>query len=148
MNKARPRKPSSRRFPVNSYPMVRQFTTIGTGDDEFVQSMAVVVEFVIQESIPNVCVYCSGKTIMVTQKVSSMGKYVSVNIGPIHVVLSEQLSFPVLSHDRNKTRARDSSFQGCFREALLHHPLFHDFDSHAPFRNSPPGHGPLIACHL
>ncbi|URE10673.1 hypothetical protein MUK42_03310, partial [Musa troglodytarum] len=59
---------------VNLYPMVRRFTAIGTGDDEFVQSMVVAVESVIQESIPK------GR---VTQKVSSRGKYVPVNIGPV-----------------------------------------------------------------
>ncbi|CAL9762330.1 unnamed protein product, partial [Musa acuminata subsp. burmannicoides] len=82
MNKARPRKPSSRRFPVNLYPTVRRFTAIGTGDDEFVQSMVVAVESVIQKSIPK------GR---VSQEVSSRDKYVSANIGPIRVISSEQV---------------------------------------------------------
>ncbi|CAM8947645.1 unnamed protein product [Rhodiola kirilowii] len=67
---------------VNSYPTVRGFTAIGTGGDDFVQSMVVAVESVIQQPIPQ------GH---ITQKVSSRGKYVSVNIGPVRVVSSEQV---------------------------------------------------------
>ncbi|KMZ76209.1 hypothetical protein ZOSMA_105G00390 [Zostera marina] len=67
---------------VNSYPTVREFTAIGTGGDDFAQAMVVAVETVLQKSIPE------GR---VTQKLSSKGKYVSVNIGPIQVVSSEQV---------------------------------------------------------
>ncbi|XP_061336980.1 uncharacterized protein LOC133284042 [Gastrolobium bilobum] len=67
---------------VNSYPTVRGFTAIGTGGDDFVQAMVVAVESVIQQPIPQ------GN---VRQKLSSGGKYVSVNIGPIQVVSSEQV---------------------------------------------------------
>ncbi|XP_065873061.1 uncharacterized protein [Euphorbia lathyris] len=67
---------------VNSYPTVRGFTAIGTGGDDFVQAMVVAVESVIQQPIPE------GH---VRQKVSSRGKYVSVNIGPVQVVSSEQV---------------------------------------------------------
>ncbi|XP_030449284.1 uncharacterized protein LOC115671784 [Syzygium oleosum] len=67
---------------VNTYPTVRGFTAIGTGGDDFVQAMIVAVESVIQQPIPK------GR---VRQKSSSRGKYVSVNIGPIHVVSSEQV---------------------------------------------------------
>ncbi|MED6169266.1 hypothetical protein PIB30_019909 [Stylosanthes scabra] len=67
---------------VNSYPTVRGFTAIGTGGEDFVQSMVVAVESVIQQPIPE------GR---VKQKLSARGKYVSVNIGPIQVVSSEQV---------------------------------------------------------
>ncbi|XP_044490840.1 uncharacterized protein LOC123214892 isoform X2 [Mangifera indica] len=67
---------------VNSYPTVRGFTAIGTGGDDFVQSMVVAIESVIQKPIPE------GR---VRQKLSSRGKYVSVNIGPIQVSSSEQV---------------------------------------------------------
>ncbi|KAI3423093.1 uncharacterized protein J3R85_011397 [Psidium guajava] len=67
---------------VNTYPTVRGFTAIGTGGDDFVHAMIVAVESVIQQPIPK------GR---VRQKSSSRGKYVSVNIGPIHVVSSEQV---------------------------------------------------------
>ncbi|PNT46096.1 hypothetical protein POPTR_003G172000v4 [Populus trichocarpa] len=67
---------------VNSYPTVRGFTAIGTGGDDFVQAMVIAVESVIQQPIPE------GQ---VRQKVSSRGKYVSVNIGPVQVVSSEQV---------------------------------------------------------
>uniref|UniRef100_A0A6N2K2L8 Aminotransferase class V domain-containing protein n=1 Tax=Salix viminalis TaxID=40686 RepID=A0A6N2K2L8_SALVM len=67
---------------VNSYPTVRGFTAIGTGGDDFVQAMVIAVESVTQQTIPE------GQ---VRQKVSSRGKYVSVNIGPVQVVSSEQV---------------------------------------------------------
>ncbi|KAA8533314.1 hypothetical protein F0562_033153 [Nyssa sinensis] len=67
---------------VNSYPTVRGFTAIGTGGDDFVQAMVVAVESVLQKPIPE------GQ---VKQKLSSGGKYVSVNIGPVQVVSSEQV---------------------------------------------------------
>jgi putative lipoic acid-binding regulatory protein len=110
---------------VNSYPTDRGFTAIGTGGDDFVHSMVVAVESVLQESIPKVSTYscwekekcsdmhsrllfvlylslncllysrlmhlemvCTGPG---TQKLSSRGKYVSVKIGPIRVVSSEQV---------------------------------------------------------
>lgn len=67
---------------VNSYPTVRGFTAIGTGGDDFVQAMVVAVESVLQYPIPE------GH---VKQKLSSRGKYVSVNIGPVRVISSEQV---------------------------------------------------------
>ncbi|GKE36215.1 putative YbeD-like domain superfamily protein, partial [Tanacetum coccineum] len=69
---------------VNTYPTVRGFTAIGTGGDDFVQAMVVVVESVLQHQIPQ------GQ---VKQKMSSGGKYVSVNIGPVQVVSSEQILY-------------------------------------------------------
>ncbi|CAL5203679.1 unnamed protein product [Lathyrus oleraceus] len=67
---------------VNSYPTVRGFTAIGTGGDDFVQAMIVAVESVIQQPVPQGCV---------KHKLSTRGKYVSVNIGPVQVVSSEQV---------------------------------------------------------
>ncbi|KAM5568224.1 hypothetical protein ABKV19_016008 [Rosa sericea] len=67
---------------VNSYPTVRGFTAIGTGGDDFVQAMVVAVESVLQQPVPE------GR---VKQKLSSGGKYVSVNIGPVQVISSEQV---------------------------------------------------------
>ncbi|KAK9050899.1 hypothetical protein SSX86_027524 [Deinandra increscens subsp. villosa] len=67
---------------VNTYPTVREFTAIGTGGDDFVQAMVIAVESVVQQPIPQ------GQ---VKQKMSSGGKYVSVNIGPVQVVSSEQV---------------------------------------------------------
>ncbi|KAH9708198.1 phosphoribosylformylglycinamidine synthase [Citrus sinensis] len=104
---------------VNSYPTVRGFTAIGSGGDDFVQAMVVAVESVIQKPIPE-CVVATAvsdvnggflslsqhiegdslkcKLVMgrVKQKVSSRGKYVSVNIGPVQVSSSEQV-FPLSS---------------------------------------------------
>ncbi|KAL9332798.1 hypothetical protein ACSQ67_002408 [Phaseolus vulgaris] len=67
---------------VNSYPTVRGFTAIGTGGEDFVQAMVVAVESVLQQPIPQ------GR---VKHKLSARGKYVSVNIGPVQVVSSEQV---------------------------------------------------------
>ncbi|CAM0904912.1 unnamed protein product [Alopecurus aequalis] len=67
---------------VNSYPTDRGFTAIGVGGEDFVHAMVDAVESVLQEPIPK------GQ---VTQKISSRGKYVSVKIGPIRVVSSEQV---------------------------------------------------------
>ncbi|KAJ4894702.1 hypothetical protein Rs2_21496 [Raphanus sativus] len=67
---------------VNTYPTERGFTAIGTGGDDFVHAMVLAVESVIQRQIPEDCV---------KQTLSSKGKYVSVNIGPIRVVSSEQV---------------------------------------------------------
>lgn len=67
---------------VNTYPSVRGFTAIGTGGDDFVHSMIVAVESVLEQPIPED---------HVKQKISSRGKYVSVNIGPVVVSSSEQV---------------------------------------------------------
>ncbi|KAH9626411.1 hypothetical protein KSS87_018714 [Heliosperma pusillum] len=73
---------SANEWLVNSYPTVRGFTAIGTGGEDFVHSMIVAVESVLQQPIPE------GH---VKQKISSRGKYVSVNIGPVTVSSSEQV---------------------------------------------------------
>ncbi|KAH7835311.1 hypothetical protein Vadar_024943 [Vaccinium darrowii] len=67
---------------VNSYPTVRGFTAIGTGGDDFVHAMVVAVESVLQQPVPE------GQ---VKHKLSTRGKYVSVNIGPVRVISSEQV---------------------------------------------------------
>ncbi|XP_024396297.1 uncharacterized protein [Physcomitrium patens] len=64
---------------VNVYPMVRDFTAIGTGGDEFVQAMVEAVEAVTESPVPKV-----------TKKMSAKGKYVSVKIG-VTVTSSEQV---------------------------------------------------------
>ncbi|KVH95678.1 Uncharacterized protein family UPF0250 [Cynara cardunculus var. scolymus] len=53
---------------LNIYPAPRGFTAIGSGGDDFVQSMG-----------------------QVKQKLSSGGKYVSVNIGPVQIASSKQV---------------------------------------------------------
>lgn len=65
---------------VNVYPMVRDFTAIGTGGDEFVQAMVQAVESITETSV-----------LKVTKKLSSQGKYISVKIGGITVTSSEQV---------------------------------------------------------
>lgn len=40
---------------VNTYPMFRGFTAIGTGGDDFVQSMVAAVVSVLQQPILEVC---------------------------------------------------------------------------------------------
>jgi putative lipoic acid-binding regulatory protein len=67
---------------VNVYPMVRGFTAIGIGGDDFVQAMVGAVESVIETQIPE-----GG----VSQKLSARGKYVSVKIGPVTVNSSDQV---------------------------------------------------------
>ncbi|CAN8313365.1 unnamed protein product [Cochlearia groenlandica] len=67
---------------VNTYPTDRGFTAIGIGGDDFANAMVVAVESVIERNIPKDCV---------KQTLSSKGKYVSVNIGPIRVLTSEQV---------------------------------------------------------
>ncbi|KAI3817446.1 hypothetical protein L1987_11237 [Smallanthus sonchifolius] len=67
---------------LNTYPSARRFTAIGMGGDDFVRSMVVAVESVIQHQVPQG---------YVKQRVSSGGKYVSVNIGPVRVISREQV---------------------------------------------------------
>eukprot|EP00249_Psilotum_nudum_P005680 c19115_g1_i1 orf=307-909(+) len=67
---------------VNTYPMRRDFTAIGTGGDDFVQAMVGAVESVLEYPIPE-----GG----VKLNLSSKGKYVSVRIGPVEVDCSEKV---------------------------------------------------------
>ncbi|GKB28718.1 putative YbeD-like domain-containing protein [Tanacetum coccineum] len=67
---------------VNTYPTVRGFTAIGTGGDDFVTSHGQCCR---HQSFQH---HSQGQ---VKQKMSSGGKYVSVNIGPVQVVSSEQV---------------------------------------------------------
>ncbi|XP_076916600.1 uncharacterized protein LOC143576382 [Bidens hawaiensis] len=67
---------------INTYPSARKFTAIGSGGDDFVRSMVVAVESVIQHPVPQGYVH---------KRVSSGGKYVSVNIGPVRVISKEQV---------------------------------------------------------
>ncbi|KAG9139571.1 hypothetical protein Leryth_016346 [Lithospermum erythrorhizon] len=67
---------------VNTYPSVRRFTAIGLGGEDFVNAMIAAAESVLEKPIPQD---------QVKLKVSSGGKYVSVNIGPLKVVSGEQV---------------------------------------------------------
>ncbi|KAL7604585.1 hypothetical protein Lser_V15G16528 [Lactuca serriola] len=67
---------------LDTYPSVRRFTAIGIGGNDFVQSMILAVESVIQHPVQQE---------HVKQRVSSGGKYVSVSIGPIQVVSREHV---------------------------------------------------------
>ncbi|KAL8258421.1 hypothetical protein R6Q59_030462 [Mikania micrantha] len=67
---------------INNYPSARRFTAIGIRGDDFVQSMVDAVESVIQHPVPQS---------HVKLRVSSGGKYVSVNIGPVRVVSKDQV---------------------------------------------------------
>lgn len=67
---------------VNVYPMVREFTAIGIGGDEFVKAMVEAVESIVESPVPE-----GG----VSKKLSAQGKYVSVKIGGVTVSSSEQV---------------------------------------------------------
>ncbi|EFJ08083.1 hypothetical protein SELMODRAFT_48754, partial [Selaginella moellendorffii] len=67
---------------VNLYPMVRRFTAIGRGGDDFAQAMVVAVETVLQSPIPRA---------WVSKRLSSRGKYISVRIGPVVVNSGDQV---------------------------------------------------------
>ncbi|KAL9660300.1 hypothetical protein QQ045_025113 [Rhodiola kirilowii] len=67
---------------VNSYPTVRRFIAIGSGGDDFADAMVFAVESVLQEPIPDGSV---------KKRVSSMGRYISVNIGPVQVTSRDQV---------------------------------------------------------
>nr|KAJ0212969.1 hypothetical protein LSAT_V11C400178870 [Lactuca sativa] len=94
---------------LDTYPSVRRFTAIGIGGNDFVQSMILAVESVIQHPVQQLPMslliwlynfdssYNNHKKLIqqehVKQRVSSGGKYVSVSIGPIQVVSREHVQF-------------------------------------------------------
>lgn len=66
---------------VNKYPIQRSFTAIGSGGDEFRQSIVGYVERVVG----SVHVEC------VAQRASSGGKYLSVTVGPVWLENGDQV---------------------------------------------------------
>lgn len=78
---------------VNTYPSLRGFTAIGTGGLDFVQSMVVAVESVLQEPIPET---------RVRQRKSAQGRYISVKIGPMLVESSAQVQQIYLAMRRDE----------------------------------------------
>jgi len=68
---------------VNKYPIERNFQAIGTGGEDFTLAMVAAVESILGVTIPET---------KVKTKKSSGGKYNSVNIGPLTVNTSEQLT--------------------------------------------------------
>uniref|UniRef100_A0A7S2Z745 Uncharacterized protein n=1 Tax=Chloropicon laureae TaxID=464258 RepID=A0A7S2Z745_9CHLO len=68
---------------VNKYPIERHFQAIGTGGEDFKLAMVSAVESTLGCSVP---------ASKVSVRSSSGGKYLSVNIGPVVVDTSEQLT--------------------------------------------------------
>jgi putative lipoic acid-binding regulatory protein len=68
---------------VNQYPIDRNFQAIGSGGEEFKAAMVTAIESVLGISVP------SSK---ISMRHSSGKKYVSVNIGPVKVETSAQLT--------------------------------------------------------
>uniref|UniRef100_A0A7N0RDU3 Uncharacterized protein n=1 Tax=Kalanchoe fedtschenkoi TaxID=63787 RepID=A0A7N0RDU3_KALFE len=66
----------------NSYPKVERFIAIGSGGDDFADAMVMAVESVLDEPIPDASV---------KKRVSSMGRYISVNIGPVQLISRDQV---------------------------------------------------------
>mmetsp|Transcript_10168 Transcript_10168/g.19147 ORF Transcript_10168/g.19147 Transcript_10168/m.19147 type:complete len:218 (+) Transcript_10168:107-760(+) len=67
---------------VNDYPIERNFQAIGSGGEDFKKAMVAAVESVLGSVPEN----------KVATRASSGGKYCSVNIGPLTVATSEQLT--------------------------------------------------------
>lgn len=66
---------------VNEYPGLRSFKAIGSGGQDFVDSMVAAVTAIGIEILPK----------HIHQRPSSSGRYVSVTIGPVIVSNSEQV---------------------------------------------------------
>lgn len=71
---------------MNSYPCQRIFTAIGSGGEEFVESMVTAVE----NHLGPVHMEC------ISQRESSNGKYLSVRVGPVWVQTADQVSIFIL----------------------------------------------------
>lgn len=67
---------------VNTYPSYRSYTAIGEGGDDFVNSMVVAVESVMDARISEW---------QVSQRASTRGRYISVRIGPLRMESSDQV---------------------------------------------------------
>ncbi|GBG66145.1 hypothetical protein CBR_g57027 [Chara braunii] len=67
---------------VNEYPSLRGFTAIGSGGEDFVQSMVGAVESVLQVTLPEQ---------KIQRRLSEKGNFVSVKIGPVKVESGEQV---------------------------------------------------------
>ncbi len=68
---------------MNKYPIERNFQAIGTGGEDFKLAMVSAVESTLGCPVP---------ASKVAVRSSSGGKYLSVNIGPVMVDTSEQLT--------------------------------------------------------
>lgn len=66
---------------VNTYPMRRGFKAIGTGGEDFVQSVVGAVEGIVGDVPPE----------KVTHRPSSKGNYISVNVGPCWIDNPDQV---------------------------------------------------------
>lgn len=78
---------------VNEYPGQRTFKAIGSGGEDFVKSMKVIVEDVVG-TVHEECV---------NSRLSAKGNYISVTVGPVWVETPEQV---LEIYDRMKADGR------------------------------------------